>query len=119
MTSQGSSSSSTTPEGKKQRNDDEPWRLTVIYTMPIYKLYKHTQKNPTNITGVVPFGQEPIQMLYTSLPFFSLPLYLLRSVDIPAYRKVHQMMMQPVRSHLGDASGGDAISEITKTQEMH
>jgi hypothetical protein len=56
----------------KQKNDDEPGRLTVICTVPIYKLYKHTEKIPTNIIGVVPFGQEPIQMLYTSLPLFFL-----------------------------------------------
>jgi hypothetical protein len=73
--------------------------------MPIYKLYKHTQKIPTNIISVVPFGQEPIQMLYTSLPLSSLPLHLLGGVDIPTYREVHQVVMQP--------------SEIIKSQEMH
>jgi hypothetical protein len=57
--------------------------------LPIYKLYKHTQKIPTNITSVVLFGQEAIQMLYTSLPLSSLPLHLLGSADIPTYRKVH------------------------------
>jgi hypothetical protein len=41
---------------KKNKMDDEPRRLAVIYTVPIYKLYKHTQKIPTNITSVVPFG---------------------------------------------------------------
>jgi hypothetical protein len=66
--------------------------------VPIYKLYKHTHKIPTNITGVVPFGQEPIQMLYTSLPLSSLPLHLLRSANIPTYRKVHQVVMQAVKS---------------------
>jgi hypothetical protein len=45
---------------KKQKNDDESGRLVVIFTVPIYKLYKHTQKIPTNIISVVPFGQEPI-----------------------------------------------------------
>jgi hypothetical protein len=30
------------------------------------------------------------------------------------------MVMQPIRSQkLGNASGGDAVNEITKTQEMH
>jgi hypothetical protein len=45
---------------KKQKNDDEPGKLVIIYIVPIYKLYKHTQKIPTSITGVVPFGQKPI-----------------------------------------------------------
>jgi len=88
MTSQGSLPSSATLE-KKQKNDNEPRRLAVIYIVPIYKLYKHTQKIPTNIIGVVPFGQEPIQMFYTSLSLSSSPLHLLRGVDIPTYRKVH------------------------------
>jgi hypothetical protein len=60
--------------------------------MPIYKLnkmnFQHTQKAPTNIIGVVPFGQEPIQMLYTSLPLSSLPSHLSRGGDIPMYKKV-------------------------------
>ncbi len=60
--------------------------------MPIYKLYnmnfQHIEETPTNIIGVVPFGQEPIQMLYTSLPFSSLPLHLSGDANIPMYRKV-------------------------------
>jgi hypothetical protein len=88
-TSQASSPSSATLEKKKQKNDNEPRRLVVIYIVPIYKLYKHTQKIPTSITGVVPFGQEPIQMFYTSLSLSFSPLHLLRGVDIPTYRKVH------------------------------
>jgi hypothetical protein len=78
---------------KTQRNDDELGRLVIIYTVPIYKLYQHTQKIATSIIGVVPFGQEPIRMLYTSLPLSSLPLHLLGSADIPTYRKVHQVVM--------------------------
>jgi len=33
----------------------------------------------------------------------------------------HQVVMLPVRDHKnpGDALGGEAVSEITKTQEMH
>jgi hypothetical protein len=46
------------------------------------------KKTPTNIIGVVPFDQEFIQMLYTSLPFSSLPLHLLGGGDIPTYKKV-------------------------------
>jgi hypothetical protein len=45
---------------KKQKNDNEPGRFAVICIVPIYKLYKHTQKIPTNVTRVVPFGQKPI-----------------------------------------------------------
>jgi hypothetical protein len=49
--------------------------------MPIYKLnkmnFQHTQETTAIITSVVPFGQEPVQMLYTSLPLSSLPLHLL------------------------------------------
>jgi hypothetical protein len=56
MMSQGSSPSSATLEKTKQKNDNEPRRLAVIYIVPIYKLYKHTQKIPTSIIGVVPFG---------------------------------------------------------------
>jgi len=43
--------------------------------MPIYKLnkmnFQHTQEILPSITSVVPFGQEPIQMLYTTLPLSS------------------------------------------------
>ncbi len=87
--------------------------------MPIYKLYKHTQKIPTNITSVVPFGQEPIQMLYTSLPFSSLPLHLLGGANIPMYKEVHQVLMQPVRSQKlrRCIKWFDAVSDIT--HEMH
>jgi hypothetical protein len=91
--------------------------------------YINTQKIPTSITGVVPFSQEPIQMLYTSLPLSSLPLHLLGSADIPTYRKVHQAVMQLVRSQKirrcirwwcnqrdhknpRNALGGDAVIEV-------
>jgi hypothetical protein len=30
---------------KKQKNDNEPGKLVIICIVPIYKLYKHTQKN--------------------------------------------------------------------------
>jgi hypothetical protein len=60
--------------------------------MPIYKLnnmnFQHTQEILATITRVVPFGQEPIQMLYTSLPLSSLHLHLSRSGDIPMYKKI-------------------------------
>jgi hypothetical protein len=59
-------------------------------------------------------------MFYTSLSLSSSPLHLLGGDDIPTYRKVHQVVMQPIRSQkLGNASGGDAVNEITKTQEIH
>jgi hypothetical protein len=56
-------------------------------------------------------------MLYTSLPFSSLPLHLLGGANIPMYKKLHQVMMKSVRSqrdykNLGDALGGE-ISEIS------
>jgi hypothetical protein len=67
------------------------WKI-VNYTVPIYKLnkmnFQHAEKTPTNITSVVPFGQEPVQMLYTPLPLSSLPLHLSGGGDIPRYRKV-------------------------------
>jgi hypothetical protein len=50
--------------------------------------FQHTQETLANIIGVVPFGQEPIQMLYTSLPLSSLPLHLLGGGDLPTYKKV-------------------------------
>jgi hypothetical protein len=60
--------------------------------MPIYKLskinFQHTQETLINITGVVPFGQKHVQMLYTSLPLSSLPLHLSGGGDIPIYKKV-------------------------------
>jgi hypothetical protein len=91
MISQGGLPSSTTPK-KKNKHDDELGKLAIICTVPIYKLNKmktqHTQEIPTNITGVVLFGQEPVQMLYTSLPLSSLPLHLLGGGDIPTYKKV-------------------------------
>jgi hypothetical protein len=59
-------------------------------------------------------------MFYNSLSFSSSPLHLLRGDDIPTYKKVHQVVMQPIKSQkLGNALGGDAVSEITKTHEMH
>jgi len=70
--------------------------------------FQHTQKTPANIIGVVPFGQEPIQMLYTSLPFF------------PYLCICQGVLTSPrIRSYNNETSGGDAASEITKTQEMH
>jgi hypothetical protein len=75
--------------------------------MPIYKLnkmnFQHTQKTLTNITGVVPFGQEPIQMLYTTLPLSSLPLHSSGGGNIPTYMKGYN----------NDASSGDATNELT------
>jgi hypothetical protein len=75
--------------------------------MPIYKLnkmnFQHTQETLTSITGMVPFGQEFVQMLYTKQPFFSLPLHLLRGGDIPTYRK----------GYSNDPLGGDAANELT------
>jgi len=42
----------------------------VKCTMPIYKFnkmnFQHTQETLTNITVMVPFGQELVQMLYTT-----------------------------------------------------
>jgi hypothetical protein len=59
-------------------------------------------------------------MFYTSLSLSASPLHLLGGDDIPTYRKIHQVEMQQIRSQkLGNASGGDAVSEITKTQGMH
>jgi hypothetical protein len=48
-------------------------------------------------------------MFYTSLSLSSSPLHLLGDDDIPTCRKVHQVVMQPIRSQkLRNASGGDA-----------
>jgi len=52
---------------------------------------------------VVPFGQELVQMLYTTQPLSSLPLHLSRGGDIPTYRKGYN----------NDASSGDAFNELT------
>jgi hypothetical protein len=65
--------------------------------------FQHTQETLTINTSVVPFGQEPVQMIYTTLPFSSLPLHLSRGGDIPTYRK----------GYSNDALGGDAASELT------
>jgi hypothetical protein len=66
------------------------WKF-VEYVVPIYKLnirnFQHTQETLTNITGVVPFGQELVQMLYTTQSFSSLPLHLSGGGDIPMYKK--------------------------------
>jgi hypothetical protein len=74
--------------------------------MPIYKLnkknFQHTQETLTNIS-VVFFGQEFVQMLYTTQPLSSLPLHLSGGGDIPTYRKEYS----------NDASGGDAANELT------
>ncbi len=50
--------------------------------------FQHTQETLTNITDVVSFGEEHVQMLYTTLPLSSLPLLLSRGGDIPTYRNV-------------------------------
>jgi len=50
--------------------------------------FQHTQEILAIIIGVVSFGQEHVQMLYTSLSFSSLPLHLSGGGDIPTYRKV-------------------------------
>ncbi len=75
--------------------------------MPIYKLnkrnFQHTQETLTSITGVVPFGHEFIQMLYTTQPLSSLPLHLSGLGDIPTYKKGYN----------NDALGGDAVNEFT------
>jgi hypothetical protein len=63
--------------------------------------FQHTQETPANITSVVPFGQKPVQMLYTSLPFSSLPLQLLGVVTSPHIGRYNN-----------DASGGDVVSEL-------
>jgi hypothetical protein len=59
--------------------------------MAIYKLnkmnFQQTQETLASITSVVPFGQEHVQMLYTSM-LSSLPLHLSRGGDIPMYRKI-------------------------------
>jgi hypothetical protein len=43
----------------------EKWKF-VNCTVAIYKLntknFPHTQETPASFTGVVPFGQEPVQM---------------------------------------------------------
>jgi hypothetical protein len=75
--------------------------------VPIYKLnkmnFQHTQETLTNITGLVPFGQELVQMLYTTQPLSSLPLHLSRGGDIPTYKKGYN----------NDALGGDAANGLT------
>jgi hypothetical protein len=117
--SQGSSPSSTTPKKKnKKMTTNQGGSSSSVFCS--FTSCINTQKTPISINGVVPFGQEPIQMLYTSLPLSSLPLHLLGGVDIPMYKKLHQVVMKSVRfqrdyKNLGDALGGDAISEITKT----
>jgi len=91
---------------KKQKNDDELGRFSVICIMPIYKLnkmsFQHTQETPANITSVVPFGQELVQMLYTSLPLSSLFCICQGVVTSPCTRRYNN-----------DASSGDATSELT------
>ncbi len=69
-----------------------------------YKMnFQHTQKTLINITSVVPFGQELVQMLYTTKPLSSLPLHLSGGGNIPMYMK----------GYSNDASGGDAANELT------
>jgi len=52
---------------------------------------------------VVPFGQELVQMLYTTKPLSSLPLHLSGGGNIPMYMK----------GYSNDASGGDEANELT------
>jgi hypothetical protein len=54
-------------------------------------------------------------MFYTLLSLSSSPLHLLGGAEIPTYRKVHQVAMQPMRSQkLRRCIRCDVISE-----EMH
>jgi hypothetical protein len=51
---------------------------------------------------VVPFGQEPVQMLYTSLPLSSLPLHLLggqhtHKIYIVGFAKHHEVIHLPCK----------------------
>ncbi len=68
MTSQGNSPSFATPK-KKQRNDNKLGRLAVIYTVSIYKLYKHTKNsNQHHWCGSFWSGAYP-NVVYLIAPF--------------------------------------------------